>query len=169
MERAFAIAPTASCSYKHRDRMGFTTTPEIAPPIDRQVDRDSGTFGVQTVDYGNVEIATEVGWKVYFRTCNAICTMLERTGLFHGYSWNTWSDVIEYDEGLINCWLNSSLTSMYYSLQVVPGTQAKDDILGALDDEFKDAYDFSASVEEECLPCKVAAEANASECLACGE
>jgi len=35
MERAFAIAPTASCSYRYLDTRGFTTAPEIAPPIDR--------------------------------------------------------------------------------------------------------------------------------------
>jgi hypothetical protein len=110
-----------------------------------------------------------VGWDVYFRFCNAICTMLERTGLFHGYSFNSWSDVVTYDEAFIDCWMASNLTSMYYSLQVTPKTQAKDDILGALDDEFKGAYDFTAIEEEECLPCKIAAEAEGSECLACGE
>ena len=47
MERAFTIAPTASCSYQYKDLDGFTTAPEIAPPISRSVDRDSGTFGVQ--------------------------------------------------------------------------------------------------------------------------
>ena len=47
MVRAFAIAPTASCSYRSKDRDGFTATPEIAPPIARSVDRDSGTFGVE--------------------------------------------------------------------------------------------------------------------------
>ena len=63
MVRAFAIAPTASCSYRSKDLDGFTATPEIAPPISRTVDRDSGTFGVQTYNYGDVEIASEVGWE----------------------------------------------------------------------------------------------------------
>jgi hypothetical protein len=63
MDRAFAIAPTASCSYRYKDLEGYTTCPEIAPPIARQVDRDSGTFGVQSFDYGPVEIASEVGWE----------------------------------------------------------------------------------------------------------
>ena len=57
MDRAFTIAPTASCSYNYTDLDGYTTCPEIAPPISRHVDRDSGTFGVQTYDYGDVEIA----------------------------------------------------------------------------------------------------------------
>ena len=57
MVRAFAIAPTASCSYRSLDLDGNTCTPEIAPPISQTVDRDSGTFGVQTYNYGDVEIA----------------------------------------------------------------------------------------------------------------
>lgn len=65
MVRAFAIAPTASCSYRSRDLKGYTCTPEIAPPIARTVDRDSGEFGVERVEYGNVEIASKVGWDVY--------------------------------------------------------------------------------------------------------
>ena len=50
MDRAFAIAPTASCSYRYTDRAGYTTTPELAPPIGRTVDRDSSTFGVEPFD-----------------------------------------------------------------------------------------------------------------------
>ena len=49
MDRAFAIAPTASCSYRYTDRAGYTTAPELAPPIGRTVDRDSSTFGGSTV------------------------------------------------------------------------------------------------------------------------
>ena len=49
MDRAFAIAPTASCSYRYKDRAGYTTAPELAPPIGRTVDRDSSTFGVETL------------------------------------------------------------------------------------------------------------------------
>ena len=58
----FAIAPTASCSYKSRDREGYTCTPEIAPPVGKTVDRDSSTFGVETYEYGNVETCEQVGW-----------------------------------------------------------------------------------------------------------
>jgi hypothetical protein len=72
MDRAFAIAPTASCSYRYKDLEGYTTCPEIAPPIARQVDRDSGTFGVQSFDYGPVEIASEVGWEDYTAVCDGI-------------------------------------------------------------------------------------------------
>ena len=80
MVRAFAIAPTASCSYRSKDLDGYTATPEIAPPISRTVDRDSGTFGVQTYNYGDVEIASEVGWDAYKRVADGLMTMLNQHG-----------------------------------------------------------------------------------------
>ena len=140
MVRAFAIAPTASCSYRYKDLDGYTTTPEIAPPIARQVDRDSGTFGVQSFDYGPVEIASEVGWDDYFKTANGIVRMLDMTGLLHGYSFNSWSDVITYDEAFIEEWLRSPQTSLYYSLQVMGDTQDKSDAYAALDESDVDSY-----------------------------
>ena len=134
MERAFAIAPTASCSYRSRDIHGFTSTPEIAPPISRVVDRDSGEFGVEQVKYGDVEIASEVGWESYKQVADQIMIMLNRTGLLHGYSFNSWSDMVTYDEAFIEEWLKSPQTSLYYSLQVMGDTQDKTDAYAALGD-----------------------------------
>ena len=142
MDRAFAIAPTASCSYRYKDRAGYTTAPELAPPIGRKVDRDSSTFGVESFDYGHVETAEDVGWFTYKAVVDGICEMLQRTGLFHGYSYNTWSDVVQYDNNFIDNWLRSPQTSMYYSLQVMQNTQAKDDALAALDGNFGDMFGF---------------------------
>lgn len=142
MDRAFAIAPTASCSYRYQDRAGYTTAPEIAPPIGRIVDRDSSTFGVQTFDYGNVETAEKVGWDIYKQVVDGIMTMVHATGLGHGYSFNSWSDVVVYDRKFIQQWLDSPQTSLYYSLQVMQNTQAKDDAMAALDEGFE--FDFSA-------------------------
>ena len=140
MVRAFAIAPTASCSYRSKDLDGFTSTPEIAPPISRSVDRDSGTFGVQTYNYGQVEIASEVGWEAYKRVADEIMIMYEKTGLLHGYSFNSWSDVVEYDEQFVEEWLASPQTSLYYSLQVMGDVQDKSDAYAALDQEDVDDY-----------------------------
>jgi len=140
MDRAFAIAPTASCSYRYTDLDGYTTCPEIAPPIARQVDRDSGTFGVQSFDYGPVEIASEVGWEDYKAVCDGIITLLDKTGLLHGYSFNSWSDVVTYDEQFIEDWLASPQTSLYYSLQVMGDVQDKSDAYAALDEGDVDAY-----------------------------
>jgi len=140
MDRAFAIAPTASCSYRYKDPDGYTATPEIAPPIARHVDRDSGTFGVQSYDYGQVEIASEVGWDAYMSVANGIMKMLDGTGLLHGYSFNSWSDVITYDEAFIEEWLASDQTSLYYSLQVMGDTQDKTSAYAALDESEVDDY-----------------------------
>ena len=140
MDRAFAIAPTASCSYKSQGLDGFTSTPEIAPPISRSVDRDSGTFGVQSYEYGDVEIASEVGWDVYKRVADGIMILLNKTGLLHGYSFNSWSDVVEYDETFVEEWLDSPQTSLYYSLQVMGDTQDKSSAYAALDEDDVDSY-----------------------------
>ena len=140
MTRAFAIAPTASCSYRSKDADGFTCTPEIAPPVARTVDRDSGTFGVQTYHYGEVEIASEVGWADYKRVADGVMTLLNKTGLLHGYSFNSWSDVVTYDEHFVEEWLESPQTSLYYSLQVMGDVQDKSDAYAALKDVDVDDY-----------------------------
>ena len=150
MVRAFAIAPTASCSYRSQDVDGFTCTPEIAPPIARTVDRDSGTFGVQTYDYGEVEIASEVGWENYKRVADGIMRLYNRTGLLHGYSFNWWSDLAIMDESFIEEWLESPQTSLYYSLQVMGDVQDKSDAYAALDEAEVD--DYLASLMEDNEP-----------------
>lgn len=134
MVRAFAIAPTASCSYRSVDLDGHTCTPEIAPPISQTVDRDSGTFGVQTFYYGPVEIASEVGWTNYKLVADGLMTLYQSTGLMHGYSYNSWSDQVVYDEQFVEDWLASPQTSLYYSLQVMSDTQDKSDAYAALKD-----------------------------------
>jgi hypothetical protein len=150
MDRCFAIAPTASCSYRYTDRAGYTTAPEIAPPIGRTVDRDSSTFGVETFDYGDVETAQSVGWDNYKRVVDGIMEMLKRTGLAHGYSYNSWSDVVTYDNDFIEDWLESPQTSMYYSLQVMQDTQAKDNALAALEGtDFNNMFGFNDGDDDE--------------------
>lgn len=167
MDRAFCIAPTASCSYRYQDLRGFTTTPEIAPPIARHVDRDSGTFGVESFDYGNVETASEVGWEDYKRVADELVRMYQASGLFHGYSFNSWSDVVVYDEAFLRDWLASPQTSLYYSLQVLPDTQRKDDAYAALDDDFKSM--FGLDEESEASQSSAACDLEAGFCAACAE
>ena len=165
MDRAFAIAPTASCSYRYTDRAGYTTAPELAPPIGRTVDRDSSTFGVQTYDYGNVETAEEVGWDSYYRVVNGIMDMVHATGLSHGYSFNSWSDVVVYDEDFIQDWLASPQTSLYYSLQVMQDTQAKDNALAALEGtDYNSMFGFDTETDE-----LIADMFNNSGCVGCAE
>jgi hypothetical protein len=166
MKRAFCIAPTASCSYRYLDKKGFTTTPEIAPPVGRLVDRDSGTFGVESFDYGEVEIAETVGWDNYFRVANGIVALYQQTELFHGYSFNSWSDVVIYDRQFLKSWLESPQTSLYYSLQVLPDTQRKDDAFAALDDDFKSMFGLDDNeAEGEGVACGI----DAGFCSSCAE
>ena len=66
--------------------------------------------------------------------------MLDKTGLLHGYSFNSWSDVITYDRNFVEEWLLSPQTSLYYSLQVMSDTQDKTDAYAALDKAEVDDY-----------------------------
>jgi hypothetical protein len=172
MDRAFAIAPTASCSYRYKDINGFTTTPEIAPPIGRYVDRDSGTLGVESYDYGSVETAADVGWDNYKRAVDGIVRMYEQSGLFHGYSYNSWSDVVTYDREFLKDWLDCPQTSLYYSLQVLPDTQRKDDAYAALDDDFKSVFGLdeenSSGTEDATEACQITPP-DTGFCAACAE
>ena len=159
MDRAFTIAPTASCSYRYTDLDGNTCTPEIAPPIAREVDRDSGTFGVQSYDYGKVEIASEVGWHAYKKVADEICRCFELTGLFHGYSFNSWSDVVTYDQAFIMNWFDSPQTSLYYALQVMPDTLRKDDAAAIIEEEdYADLFGFDDWTADDDLVCSSCAE-----------
>jgi len=150
MVRAFAIAPTASCSYRSEDLDGYTCTPEIAPPIARTVDRDSGTFGVQKYNYGDVEIASEVGWDAYKRVADGFMKLLNITGLLHGYSFNSWSDVVAYDNAFVEEWLGSPQTSLYYSLQVMGDVQDKSNAYAALDEADVNDYLEGLIKEPQC-------------------
>ena len=169
MDRAFAIAPTASCSYRYTDRAGYTTAPELAPPIGRTVDRDSSTFGVESFDYGDVETAESVGWDVYKIVVDGIMLMLNRTGLAHGYSYNTWSDIVQYDDDFIMAWLCSPQTSMYYSLQVMQNTQAKDDALAALDGNFGEMFGFDDIDADDNDPSSYNFYNDPANCVGCAE
>ena len=141
MVRAFAIAPTASCSYRSVDLDGFTCAPEIAPPIARKVDRDSGTFGVQSYFYGEVEIASEVGWENYKRVADGImtlyCTQWTSSRLLIQLVEQTLAVM---DEAFIEEWLRSPQTSLYYSLQVMGDVQDKSNAYAALSESEVDDY-----------------------------
>ena len=67
-------------------------------------------------------------------------TLYQSTGLCHGYSYNSWSDQVIYDEEFVNKWLQSPQTSLYYSLQVMGDTQDKTDAYAALDEADVDDY-----------------------------
>ena len=80
--------------------------------------------------------------------------MLEKTGLLHGYSFNSWSDVVTYDTAFIEEWLESPQTSLYYSLQVMGDVQDKSDAMAALSaaeiDDYLSHMFMEATNEPQC-------------------
>ena len=152
MSRAFTVAPTASCSYRYKDREGYTTSPEISPPISREVDRDSSTLGVQSYQFHpKCEIAQDVGWETFFELNCEWQRLMDSTGLAHAISMNWWSDMVKMDREFMSRWLNSPLKSLYYSLQVQPDTQDKTDVYSALGDTDVDGY-LSEILSEDTAP-----------------
>ena len=79
--------------------------------------------------------------------------LLENTGLLHGYSFNSWSDVVEYDETFVEEWLLSPQTSLYYSLQVMGDVQDKSDAYAALAQAEVDDYLQDILGESEPITC----------------
>ena len=77
--------------------------------------------------------------------------MLDITGLLHGYSFNSWSDVVTYDNAFVQEWLDSPQTSLYYSLQVMGDVQDKTDAYAALSDT--DVEDYLEGILNEPLTC----------------
>jgi hypothetical protein len=141
MSRAFTVAPTASCAYRYVDREGFTTAPEIAPPISRDVDRDSATLGVQSYKFNpKCETSEEVGWDTFFELNCEWQRLMDSTGMAHAISMNWWSDMTSMDRQFMSRWLNSPLKSLYYSLQVMSDVQDKSNAYAALSDVDVDDY-----------------------------
>ena len=106
---------------------------------------------MQSYDYGNVEIASEVGWDVYKRVADGFVKLLNNTGLLHGYSFNSWSDVVTYDNAFVEEWLSSPQTSLYYSLQVMGDVQDKSSQYAALDEA--EVNDYLEGILKEPLTC----------------
>lgn len=143
MERAFAIAPTASMSYRYTDVEGYTTAPEISPPLDLEVDRDSDTFGVETFQYNpDCEIASEVGWSVQWKLLNAWQTMMDRTGLAHAISSNLWTTFVVDEDWIENEFLPSPIKTTYYRLQIDQEALDKSEVVteGSNEKKLRDIY-----------------------------
>ena len=95
---------------------------------------------MQSYYYGNVEIASEVGWDNYKRVADGLIELYARSGLLHGYSFNWWSDLAVMDDAFIEEWLRSPQTSLYYSLQVMGDVQDKSNAYAALEESEVDDY-----------------------------
>lgn len=168
MERAFTVEPTATSSFKNFDSLGYTTTPEISPPIchkeTKSTTRDSATFGQKEYFYPkNVETAEQVGWSTYYRLCVAWQNLMETTGLAHTISFNIWN-TCPVDKNFLKEWLESPLRTTYYRMMVEQDYVDKSSITSTLseksaallmDKDFftpvEDDYDAGASTSDFCF------------------
>lgn len=158
MDRLFAVAPTATCAYQYTDKFGYTTTPEIAPPINVSVERDSSTFGTEIYYYpDNVETAEQVGYETFFRLNNVWQYMMNLTGLAHSISTNWWADKVEMNREFLQKWLDSYHMSLYYSLNVSTGTLDKSSVITLDDLEEGSTQNVTPACDlnkrEPCIPC----------------
>lgn len=117
MERAFVIAPTASSSFKYTDHLGYTTTPEISPPISYEIERLSETVEESDVYFypPECELASQVGFMWYRALVETIQRLMNSTGLAHSISFNIWEDI---DEDFITWFAHSPVLTTYYRLTV---------------------------------------------------
>ncbi len=139
MRRAFAIAPTATVSYNYKDIEGYTTTPEISPPLWHEVDRNSDMHGLQRYKYPpNVETTQTVRWEVQWKLLLSLQRLMDSTGKAHAISANIWNSQ-KIDEAWIqDVFLPSDLKTTYYRL----------------DDKTRQALDKTCIITaENCEPC----------------
>jgi len=115
MVRAFCIAPTANSSFKHFDAKGKTTAPNISAPLGKITERISTTGSTELVDYGNVEVASQVGFDTYAELVNQFQRLFNLTGLAHSISFDIWADI---DEEWLEWWSESYIRATYYRVRV---------------------------------------------------
>lgn len=142
MVRAFAVAPNASMSFRHRDSAGYTTAPNIEPPEDVEVERDSETTEPLVAFYPpNVQTKQDVAFSTYWRLGIAWQRMMNSTGLAHAMSFNVWSSQPVTREFIENYWLPSPLKTLYYRTPVDQQAFDKSRIVGHEDiEDLKDVY-----------------------------
>ena len=120
--------------------MALHLRPKLRPRFLEQLTEIPVPLAYKHMNMERLKSPLEVGWYAYKRVADGIMTMLERTGLLHGYSFNSWSDMVTYDEDFIAEWLRSPQTSLYYSLQVMGDVQDKSDAYAALSESEVDDY-----------------------------
>lgn len=152
-ERVFAIAPTASVSYRTTDSNGYTVTPEISPPVcnkeTKQVRRvRSGGYDVFQFP-PNIEIAgSDVSWEIYDELVSEWQMMQDCSGLAHAVSSNWWSTKPVSKENLKE-FMSSPRRSIYYQYPVNIDVADKTNVqLDGIDSETLESF-WGADEEED--------------------
>lgn len=144
MDRMVAIAPTVSTAFRAKDKYGYTTSPEISPPIchpeTKRITRDSEIKGAvnetdsSTVEYQypfDIETAEQVGWDVYYKLVKAWQLLMNSSGKAHCISFNIWSQC-DVDIDWFKDWLNSPILTTYYRMMVDQAFNDKSNINAGL-------------------------------------
>jgi Ribonucleotide reductase, barrel domain len=153
LERAFTIAPTTTSAFNHKDHRGYTTSPEISPPVahpsTKQLVRvsDSGTEEYQYPP--EVEIAgIDVPFDVYFDLAVCWQRLMDIDGLAHAISFNIW-DTQVVDEDFLRKWMDSPLWTTYYRWVVTQAAQDKTTLQGlSVSKEDEDFWSTEFAEEE---------------------
>jgi len=120
MERAFCIAPTANSSFRYTDLEGYSTSPEISPPISLEIERLSETLEDTDIFFyhPNAETAEQVGFHTYQGLVEAYQELFNVTGLGHSISFNIWEPI---DFTFLDWFDNSEVLTTYYRITVDQG------------------------------------------------
>lgn len=169
-ERAFTIEPTATCSYKQVDYNGYTTSPEISPPIAHPLTKSTRRVADQEIrDYQyppNVEVAGhDVTWVIYDLLCDAWQKMMENTGLAQCISYNWWLSK-PVNRTTLYYWNQSPLKTVYYRWKETTDDADKTSIGVEVTEE---SANFWGSEEPEGEAQPVICQLNSESCTSCGE
>jgi hypothetical protein len=135
LDRAFTVAPTATAAFNHTDCNGYTTTPEISPPIAHPVTKKMSRVSEgDSREYQyppNVEIAGHnVSFDTYLELAVCWQELMDIDGLAHAISFNVWTTGVTVDESFLRTWLESPLKSLYYRWAVSMESQDKTQLQG---------------------------------------
>jgi hypothetical protein len=160
LERAFTVAPTATCAYNQKDLRSYTTAPEISPPVAhpttykvvRQSELGFHNDSMQVYQYPlDIEIASyDVPVEIYDRLCVAFQRLMNVKGLAHSISYNWWVDK-PVNEETFRAWYNSELKTIYYRWVTRSDAQDKTSIRVDVSQEDSDFW-FPAGDEVVCSP-----------------
>jgi Ribonucleotide reductase, barrel domain len=149
LDRAFVIAPTATCAYNQTDIRGYVCSPEISPPVAhpvtkkvvRQAELGFSDTPMKVYQYPlDVEIASyDVTVEVYDRLCIAFQRLMNVRGLAHSISYNWWVDK-PVNEETFKAWYNSHLKTIYYRWVTRSDAQDKTSIRVNVTDDDSDFW-----------------------------
>ncbi|MDF5715480.1 MAG: hypothetical protein PUP93_16745 [Rhizonema sp. NSF051] len=135
LERAFTIEPTQRCYRDYLDNDGFTACRNIDPPFSQIQFRDSGVYGDEMLNHGEVEIIADVGHDLHQEHWEEWQYLMDKTGLPHAMSFDLYKTIdMKWFRDFV---VRSPLVSTYYNMaaKVRQDYLNKGQVLPLCDDE----------------------------------